>query len=209
MRLIRDGISGLWYQLALRLRRIAGTDVRQRSLTYLTVVFTLLLPIFGALWARSYIQDETMYRVGRGRAIMLSCVRGEIALWSGPANDQGPVRYSHESNETGYVLTANEMMAYDRSARQYWLAGFGFGESYGMAPRELGPVRCVVMPLWFLTCFAAAFPTRILLRHVRRSQARVAAELACCRRCGAQLEADETRCQACSFPAFVRHGWVA
>ena len=150
MRLIRDGISGLWYQLALRLRRIAGTDVRQRSLTYLTVVFTLLLPIFGALWARSYIQDETMYRVGRGRAIMLSCVRGEIAVWSGPANDQGPVRYSHESNETGYVLTANEMMAYDRSARQYWLAGFGFGESYGMAPRELGPVRCVVMPLWFV-----------------------------------------------------------
>jgi hypothetical protein len=106
-------------------------------------------------------------------------------------------------------MTASELLVYDRAAEQRWLAGFGYAQTYGMAPRELGPVRCVAMPLWFMTLLAGAFPTRILLRHVRRSQARVAAELACCRRCGAELDAGETRCQACSFPAFVRHGWVA
>jgi hypothetical protein len=178
-------------------------------MTYLTLVFTLLFPIFGALWARSYIQDETLYRLGRGRAIMVSCVRGEVALWSGPGRDQGPVRYAHESNETGFLMTAAELLNYDREAEQRWFAGFGFGQSYALAPRELGPVRCVAMPLWFVTLFAGAFPARILLRHVRRSQARVAAELACCRRCGAQLDVGETRCAACSFPAFVRHEWVA
>ena len=183
--------------------------MRHRWMTYLTVVFTLLFPILGALWARSYVQDETLYRVGRGRAQMLSCVRGEVALWTGPAADQGPIRYSHESNETGFVMTAAELLMYDRTAQQYWFAGFGYGRTYGMAPRELGPVRCVAMPLWFMMLFSAAFPTRILLRHVRRNQARVAAELACCRRCGAQLDIGETRCGACSFPAFVRHGWVA
>ncbi|MDQ3440091.1 MAG: hypothetical protein M3478_07045 [Planctomycetota bacterium] len=172
-------------------------------------MFTLLFPMFGALWARSYVHDEVLFRVGRGRAIMLSCVRGEVALWFGPAGESGPVRYAHESRESGFVMTAAELLGYDRSAQQYWVAGFGYGQTYGMTPSGRGPVRCVVMPLWFMTLFAAAFPTRILLRHVRRSQARVAAELACCRRCGAHLSVSEARCQACSFPAFVRQGSVA
>ena len=183
--------------------------VRQRWLTYITVVFTVLLPIFGMAWARSYVRDDVLFRIGRGRAMMLTCVRGEVALWLGPAAESGPVRYAHESSESGFVMTAAEILGYDRSARRYGLAGFGYGETYGLVPRGRGPVRCVALPLWFMTLVSGAFPARILLRHVRRSQARAAAELACCRRCGAQLAESETRCQACSFPAFVRPGPVA
>jgi hypothetical protein len=178
-------------------------------LTYLTVVFTLLLPVFGAMWARSYLHAETFYRVGQGRAIMLNCVQGELALWFGPARDVGPIRYGHESSEDGYSMTAADTLAFDRTARQHWLGGFGYAESYGMMPPDLGPVRVFVLPLWTLTLFAAVFPLRILLRHVKRNQAQVEAEAACCRRCGAQLAVGETRCQACSFPAFIRRGIVA
>lgn len=183
--------------------------MRQRLLTYLTVVFTLLLPVVGALWARSYLHSETFYRVGHGGAIMLNCVQGELALWFGPARDPGPIRYGHESSEDAYSMTASEALAFDRTAQQHWAGGFGYAVSFGLMPREYGAVRVVIVPLWALTLIAAAFPLRILLRHVKRNQAQVEAEAACCRRCGAQLAAGETRCQACSFPAFIRRGIVA
>lgn len=181
----------------------------RRSLAYLTLAFTLLLPLVGALWVRSYLHDEMFYRVGHGRALMLSCTRGEVALWYGPARETGPVRYVHRSSESGFAMTAKELLSLDVAARQYWLGGFGYGVTYHLTPQELGPVRCAAVPLWFVTLVAAAFPARVLLRHVRRNQAQVAAELARCRRCGAQLSAGEIRCQSCSFPAFVRHGSVA
>jgi len=183
--------------------------VPQRSLTYLTLLFTLLLPLLGALWARSYVYDETLYRVGGGRGVMLSCIRGELALWTGPARDAGPVRYMHESSSSGYAMTAAELIANDPTAQSRWLAGFGYAHTYAMAPANLGPVRCFAIPLWCLTLLTAALPGRLLLRRVRRNQLTAAAELARCRRCGAQLAADETRCQACSFPAFTRRGVVA
>jgi hypothetical protein len=178
-------------------------------MTYLTVLFTVLLPVLGMIWARSYVVDDALYRIGRGRAVMLSVIRGEVAVWTGPARETGPVRYVRESSERGFGMTAAEILTYDRTARAHWVAGFGFAETYALTPREQGPVRCYVVPMWFLTALAAAFPLRVLMRHVKRSQAAVAAETACCRRCGAELDPGETRCHACSFPAFIRHGAVA
>jgi hypothetical protein len=183
--------------------------VRNRSLTYLTVLFTVLLPLIAAGWARSYMVDELLYRVGEGRAIMISCIRGEIAIWSGPAASRGPVRYEHETTNQGYAMTASEMLSMDHTAETYWLAGFGFARTYAMAPRELGPVRCWVLPLWGVALLAGALPARVLLRQVRRSHAAIAAEAAGCRRCGAEIPPGETRCQACSFPAFIRRSVVA
>jgi hypothetical protein len=183
--------------------------VRQRSLAYITVAFTLLFPLFGALWARSYAYDDLLFRVGHGRALMLSCVRGELALWTGPARETGPVRYAHQASDTGYAMRAAELLAYDGTAQSYWGAGFGYARTDALAPRELGPVRCFVVPLWFLTLGTAAFPVRIMLKRVRRNRSAVEAELALCRRCGAHLDVGETRCGACSFPAFIRRSVVA
>ncbi len=64
-----DGIGRPAYQLALKLqlgpraflhRRMCF--VRHRLLTYLTVVFTLPLPLLGVVSARSYVQDEILHR---------------------------------------------------------------------------------------------------------------------------------------------------
>ena len=183
--------------------------MRQRWLTYLTVVFTLLSPVFGVVWARSYLYDQTFYRIGNGRALVLSCIRGELAMWSGPARGSGAVRYAHESSDAGFAMTAREIMARDESAASYWAAGFGYARTYALSPPGRGPVRCVAVPLWFPTLLALAFPLRVLLRNVQRSRAAAEAELARCRRCGAALAAGETRCGACSFPAFIRRGAVA
>lgn len=191
------------------MHQLQEIGVRHRWRTYLTLLFTVLLPLIGAVWARSYVVDETIYRIGRGRAMMLSCIRGELALWTGPANADGPVRYVRESGDRGFAMTASEMMSLDSTAEGRWLAGFGIARTYALAPRERGPVRVYVAPLWAVTAFAGLFPAAVLLRHVRRSQAALAAEAACCRRCGAALAPEETRCQACSFPAFVRRGVVA
>ena len=181
----------------------------RRSLTYLTILATLLLPLFAFLWARSYVRDESFYRVGRGRAAMVSCIRGEVALWTGPTRDPGPVRYLHETNDTGSSVTAFEFLSSDRGAEKHWVLGFGYGQTYAMSAPGYDPVRCVVVPLWFLTMLAAALPAYAWWQHMKRTQAYDAAELACCRRCGERLAEGETRCHACSFPAFIRQGVVA
>lgn len=188
---------------------IEDPGVRQRFLTYLTLLFTLLFPVFGALWARSHVHDEALYRVGRGRAHMLTCVRGEVALWFGPSRQTGPVRYGHETTDTGYAMTAVEILRPERAAQGRWLLGFGYGSTYRLSSRGSGPVHCVAVPLWFLTVLSAAFPGRVLLRQLQLNKARADAELARCRRCGAELADGEVRCRACSFPAFVRQGVVA
>src|SRR5215212_10187330 len=119
------------------MRLICGGVCVQRWMTYLTVLFTLLLPVVGALWARSYLRGEMFYRVGHGRGMMLNCVQGEIALWTGPARESGPVRYGYEGNVEGYSMTAEEALSLDRSARTHWFAGFGYAVTYSMAPVHL------------------------------------------------------------------------
>lgn len=183
--------------------------MRHRWLTYLTVLFTLLFPLFGALWTRSYLHDDLLYRVGDGYGVMLSSIRGELALWWGPAGDERRVRWGHESNHAGFALRASEMLAQDRGAQQHWVMGLGYARTYAFAPSDRGAVRCVVMPAWFLMLLSGMFPARVVLRHVRRNRAAAEAELARCRRCGAELSAGETSCAACRFPAFVRRGVVA
>jgi hypothetical protein len=183
--------------------------LKHRTLTYVTVLFTLLLPLMAAVWARSYLHTETFYRVGNGRGVMLNCGQGEVALWAGPTRVSGPTRWGHETSADDMTITTRDAFAMDRSATAYWGAGFGYAESYAMAPREHGPLRCYVVPLWFLTALLAVMPARVVLRHVKRNQAAVEAETARCRRCGEQMEPGETRCHACSFPAFIRRGVVA
>jgi hypothetical protein len=184
--------------------------LRHRALTYITVLFTLLLPLVAALWARSYLRTETFYRVGSGRGMMLNCGQGELALWAGPMRVNGPTRWGHETSADDMAITTREAFAMDRSATAYWGAGFGYAQSYAMAPpEEHGPVRCYVVPMWFVTVLLAVMPARVVLRHVKRSQAAVEAETARCRRCGEQMEPGDKCCHACRFPAFIRRGVVA
>ena len=183
--------------------------MRHRALTYITVLFTLLLPLVAALWARSYLRTETFYRVGQGHGLMLNCGQGELALWAGPTRFGGPVRWGHESSTDEVGMSARDTFSMDRSSTGYWGAGFGYAESYAMAPPEFGPVRCYVVPLWSLALLLGVLPARVVLRHLKKNQAAVDAEAACCRRCGEQMRPGETRCHACSFPAFIRRGVVA
>jgi len=143
---------------------------------------------------------------------MLNCTQGELSLWIGPSRDVAPVRYAFETGDSGQSVTAAEVLMMDPSAAVHSLLGFCYARSYALSPASQDgrtPVRCWVVPIWFLVLFACAWPSRMVVRHVQREQARAAAAACQCRRCGAALAADETRCHACSFPALVRRGVVA
>lgn len=191
--------------------------MKQRWLAYLTLLFTLLLPLLAMVWVRSYLDNDTIFRVGAGRAMALDCINGEVSLWIAPSRDTGPVRYERQTVDSMYGVTAAQLFAQQPGIREFWFLGFGYAETRWMPsdPRSAdvrgttGVARCFVVPLWFVAIVIGLLPGLKLAQFVKRQQEETSKAKILCRRCGAKLAAGDERCPQCSFPAFTPEGVTA
>ncbi|MGB7160246.1 MAG: hypothetical protein WBD40_19420 [Tepidisphaeraceae bacterium] len=186
--------------------------MKQRWLAYLTLLFTLLLPLLGVVWVRSHLDNDTIFRVGAGRAMALDCINGEASLWIAPSRDTGPVRYERQTVDSTYGVTAAQLFAQQPGIREFWFLGFGYAETRWM-PSDVrgttGITRCFVVPLWFLAIVIGLLPGLKLVQFIRREREETSKATVQCRRCGAELAMSDERCPQCSFPAFTPGGVTA
>ena len=179
--------------------------MRHRLLTYLTVLSTLALPMVAVMWGRSYVYNDTVYRVTPARGLILDSIRGEVSLWVSGGVSSGE-RRGRESFSADEGITAWQLLRRQRTFDEIWFAGFGFARTIvlpGGVGRTTGPVSCYVVPYWFLTLACGLLPVTLVLRHVHAADLRRATAAGNCGRCGYDLEAAHVRGPECGEPVAV------
>jgi hypothetical protein len=178
--------------------------VRQRLVAYITLLSTLLLPLAAVMWGRSYLYNDTIYRVGDGYGVVVDTIRGEVSVWFGPV-DRRVTQRGRDSFRAEEGITARELLARQSGAFDLWLAGFGYAETRTL-PSGFGPatrgqvVRAVVVPYWFVFLLVAVLPGRVLVGHLRTRERLRRESAGRCRRCRYDLRPGYTRCPDCGEP---------
>ena len=168
-----------------------------RLRTYLTIASAIVFPLVILVWVRSYLYNDTVYRIGGTAAVMVDTIRGEIALWAGPIRQRADVVYQRETVESDYGLRTSDMLRLVPTSVH--LGGFGFEYAEMDIPplgwrNATGTVRCMTLPLWFLALLTGLLPARCIVNGMHWTTATAAGR---CRRCRFLLSKHHLRCPEC------------
>lgn len=168
-----------------------------RLRTYLTIFSAIIFPLVLLLWVRSYIYNDTVFRVGGSWAVMVDSIDGEIAAWAGRIRHRSSVIYQHDSIERDYGMRTSHLLQLVPTTRHITGLGFDYAEMdhppIGWRS-AIGPVRCVSMPLWFLVLLTGVLPARCVVSGMYWTSASAAGR---CRRCRFLLSPHHLRCPEC------------
>src|SRR5688572_11969836 len=137
-----------------------------RLRTYLTLASAIVFPLVLLLWVRSYLYNDTIFRIGSSSAIMIDSIRGELAVWAGPIRERDGVVYERETVESDYGLRTSDLLRLVPTSTHVGGLGFDYAEME-QPPlgwrNATGTVRAVSVPLWFLALLSGILPLRCLV----------------------------------------------
>ena len=165
--------------------------------TYLTIVSAIVFPLVILLWVRSYLYNDTVFRIGGSTAIMADSIRGEVAVWAGPIRPRENVVYQRETVESDYGLRTSDLLRLVPTSRHVGAFGFDYAEMDDPPlgwRNATGTVRCVSVPLWFLALLTGILPARCVASGMHWTTATAAGR---CQRCRFLLSKHHLRCPEC------------
>ena len=154
----------------------------------------LLLAAVAALWVRSYVVGDEVYRLADRRGEYLSVCRGRVTYFaSQTAVSRRPAKWGYLRHEDTAQQRINEDAVEARVAARvpggFRALGFAFRGGDATGDGASGP-RLVFFPLWLPAMLLAVLPA-LWLRRRRRLKPGL------CPACGYDLRATPGRCPEC------------
>ena len=143
----------------------------QKTLTYLTIVSAIALPVVSVLWMRSYSVSDRVARAQDGRLTVLGSTNGEFTLWVSPTTPNQSF-FEHRKRESMQGLRANRIFTRVDSEVHFDTLGFAYGDLAYLPSRGIpstGPSKVLIVPMWAVALLLALLPARLLLRNTQSS----------------------------------------
>jgi hypothetical protein len=141
------------------------------SLTYLTILSTVVFPVVAVLWVRSYTVSDRLTRVRNGHAIVCWAMNGEITAWLGPTNP-ALATFEHRKRESFGGLRTNRIFERIPATVHFDKLGFAVAHLERIPTRSVnstGPAVGFILPIWSIALVFGILPMRLVIRNTQTS----------------------------------------